>query len=37
MQQHISSGVPRIKVVGVGGWCKTTCLPTMAVTSCDLG
>ena len=31
---NICSGVPRPEVVG---GCKTTCLPTVEVTSCDLG
>ena len=33
---NICSGVPRPEVVGEGR-CKTTCLSTVEVTSCDLG
>ena len=35
---YAGSGVPRPEVVGGAfGVCKTTCLLTMPVTSCDLG
>ena len=37
LEKVICSRVPRPEVVGEGEECKTTCLPTVEVTSCDLG